>query len=137
MAQKSSILSIDADLHLARLHVKDRTATRRSKRRDTSGVVYDFAQKIEPGRYFLFSMVTPKSNADYRIADARNAFGVLPGATVYLGTWTVTLGIPTTRYAVDYDMAEIGLFAKANPSRDMTKFMIGAPGKAAVPLKAQ
>lgn len=32
---------------------------------------------------------------------------------------------------------EIGLFAKANPSRDMTKFMIGAPGKAAVPLKAQ
>ena len=53
------------------------------------------------------------------------------------GAWTVTLGIPKTTYTIDYDMAEIGLFAKANPSRDTAKFMIAAPGKQAIPLQTQ
>jgi hypothetical protein len=105
--------------------------------REPTSVIYDFAEPLPAGKYYLLNMAEPRSNAEYRIGDAKSPFEIPAGATVYIGTWTVKLGVPTTTYTIDYDMAEIGLFAKANPQRDMAKFMIGAPGKQAIPLKAQ
>lgn len=105
--------------------------------REATGEHYDFAQRLPAGRYFFYSLVSPKSNADYRIADAKNYFEVKEGATVYLGTWTIRPGLPSTTYTVDYDMAEVGLFASANPARDTAKFAVGVLGKPAVPLKTQ
>lgn len=105
--------------------------------REPTSLIYDFAESLPAGKYYLFNMVAPNSTAEYRIGDAKSPLDIQAGATVYIGAWTVTLGIPTTTHTIDYDMAEIGLFAKANPSRDTAKFMIGAPGKQAIPLKTQ
>jgi hypothetical protein len=104
---------------------------------ETAKLTYDFAESLPPGRYYLLNMTAPNSDAEYRIGDARSPFEVKEDATVYIGTWTVALGIPTTTFTIDYDVGEINRFAKANPSRDTAKFMVAAPGKQAVLLKGQ
>lgn len=107
------------------------------ERREYGQTIFDFAEVLPPGRYFFYNLVAANFDGEFRISDAKNAFEVRPGATVYLGTWKIKQGIPTTTYTIDYDPAEIGLFAKANPKRDTTKFMIGVPGKPAVLLEKQ
>lgn len=107
------------------------------KKREPGSLTYDFAETLPAGKYYLLNMVAPNFDSEYRIGDAKSPLDLQAGATVYIGTWILKLGIPTTTYTIDYDMAEIGLFAKANPSRDTAKFMIGAPGKQAIPLKMQ
>lgn len=106
-------------------------------KREAGSLIYDFAELLPPGKYYLLNMVAPNYDSEFRIGDAKSPFEVKEGATVYIGTWNLKLGIPTTTYTIDYDIDEISLFAKANPTRDRTKFMVGAPGKQAITLQTQ
>lgn len=107
------------------------------EKREPTGTLFDFAQKLQPGKYYMYQMVSPQVEPGFRIADPKNYFEIPAGTTVYLGTWTITLGAAKTSYSVDYDLKEAGLFARANPARDLEKFMIGVVGAPAVPLKAR
>jgi len=106
-------------------------------KREPGSLIYDFAESLPAGKYYLLNMVAPNYDSEFRIGDAKSPFEVKEGATVYIGTWNLKLGIPTTTYTIDYDIDEISLFAKANPTRDRTKFMVGAPGKQAISLQTQ
>lgn len=81
----------------------------------------------------------PRVDWGNRLTDESQYFELKPDAAVYLGNWTIQLGSSSkaTKYSVKYDIDEVGLFAKTNPSIDTSRFAIGVLGKPAVPLKAQ
>ncbi len=81
----------------------------------------------------------PRVDWDNRITGSEQYFELKPGAVLYLGNWAIQLGTSTraTKYDVVYDIEEVGLFAKANPSIDASRFAIGVLGKPPVPLKKE
>ncbi|WP_313917256.1 hypothetical protein [Tahibacter sp.] len=109
------------------------------ERRATGSLIYDFAAPLPPGKYHFHMLEAPRVDWDNRITGSEQYFELKPGAVLYLGNWSIQLGTRTraTKYDVVYDVDEVGLFAKANPGIDASRFAIGVLGKPPVPLKKE
>lgn len=115
------------------------TETITLEKREPTSVLYDFAKALPPGKYHFHMLEAPRVDWGNRITDESQYFELKPGAALYLGNWTIQLGVGTTKtkYSVKYDLNEVGLFAKANPGIEPSRFAIGVLGKPAVPLTTQ
>jgi hypothetical protein len=115
------------------------TKTVMLERRETGSLIYDFAAALPPGKYHFHMLEAPRVDWDNRITGSEQYFELKPGAVLYLGNWSIQLGTRTraTKYGIKYDIDEVGLFAKANPGIDASRFAIGVLGKPPVPLKRQ
>lgn len=126
-----------------RLVVKEvdtrKTETIVLEQRKATGVLYDFAAPLPPGRYHLYMLKAPKVDWEHRLTKPEQYFELKPGAVLYLGNWLVQPGFGRTKtvYSVKYDLDEVGLFAKANPDMAPSRFAVGVLDKAAVPLTTQ
>lgn len=109
------------------------------EQRTTGSLIYDFAAPLPPGKYHFHMLEAPRVDWDHRITGSEQYFELKPGAVLYLGNWSIQLGTRTraTKYDVVYDIDEVGLFAKANPGIDASRYAIGVLGKPPVPLKKE
>lgn len=115
------------------------TATIALEKRERGISLYDFATPLPPGKYHFHTIEAPNVDWPNRVAPPEQYFELRPAAVLYLGYWKVKLGVGRTKttYTVKYDLDEVGLFAKANPRLEPSRFAIGVLGKPPVPLTTQ